>query len=379
MKKSRGLPQFVFVLLGLLGLAMLLLSVGKSDDQAKPAADSYEPSGLRAFAELIKRQGYEPIVDRSSHPAIRPGDVVITFRAPEALTVGDQEPESDPEAKVYSRVRDSVKRGATLIETSLPKDFNSASKSLVGAKPTVVKSVATGEQLNVIGFTGDSRAVVEGTTLWRTTTGQQDPVVTVSSIESGKIVELSNGIALTNRFIDKADNARLAMSAIQLVSKNGGRVIFAEAAWSGAVDKGFFAAMGNWALMGYYQALLILLLVLAIAGKRFGFPDETRVKSSGARSLTDAVSFVMRRGKHAKLALQAAEERLNRDVRLALRLPVDASEQEVDRLIPEDLKLSLKSIRVALNEKSLNSERAVQLVISAQDQLGEFARSRQPR
>ncbi|MFQ3676314.1 MAG: hypothetical protein SNJ74_00005, partial [Fimbriimonadaceae bacterium] len=64
--ESRGLPRFVWVFVALLAIAAGLVGLGQRESTTRPVSDSFAPSGLRAFAELLAQNGFEVSVVRSA-------------------------------------------------------------------------------------------------------------------------------------------------------------------------------------------------------------------------------------------------------------------------------------------------------------------------
>ena len=153
--RKRSLPQYVYVLLGLLVLAMVILNLGQPDTSMRPAADSYDPAGPRAFAELLQRNGFSVVVERSKTPKLRSDDVVFSFLAAKRGSIfGDSSNVQDPKAaeadKIYERVLNFAKTGGTVVAIRLPEEFNSASNNVSVANPKVVTNLITGKNYKVL-------------------------------------------------------------------------------------------------------------------------------------------------------------------------------------------------------------------------------------
>lgn len=371
----------MYGLLGLILLACALLTVGQSDNAMSPAADSYEPAGTRAFAELLAKQGYKTITDRSRKPEIRPGDLVIAFHKTEADGLefvsrgASNKPQETPEEAVYKRVIASTKGGANVLVAELPVDFGKVSQQITGSEPQRFSNTLSGEVLSIL--TDEGTSLEPEVPVWVPPSNSANALVQVDASASGTIAFVRSPVPFTNRFIDRADNARFALSMVKMLAHPGARIIFAEACWSNAVDKGLFATIGQWALLGYYQVLFVLALVIITANIRFGFPDELRVEKRGTRALVDAVGFTLRRGRRTQTAVSVAADRLERSIRSTLRLPADASAQEVDRFTSDDLKEALRSLRLASAEHRVASSAALSLIVSAQERFDEWVTSRQ--
>ena len=377
-KKVSGLPSIAYTLVGLLLLSAILLSIGHTDDSTQPAADSYTPSGMRAFAELLQREGYRVEIDQSSRPGAGPGDTVIGF-----TLEGSGSAISAKVDKTREYIDALEAKGANLIIATLPGDFQKASRAIIDRPPVPITNVITGEKLQVTAAISDDEQPetkkksgakedsAQDASIWLWDADKPGDLFSVSlgRVKRGTEIEFDNGLFLTNRFIDKHDNAALAISVIHAIASPGSKLLFAEGTWAPPTEKGLFATIGTWAAAGYYQSLFLLAVIMFSLGFRFGLPDEVKRTQRGARELLDAVAFTFRRGKHATAALKSVNDRIDREIRSMLRLAIDASRQERDRFLPDEFRETLQQMEVAANEPHLTTDQAMQLVRRAQNQM----------
>lgn len=374
MKQKAGLPTIVYTLVGLLALAAMVLSLGNNEDRSEPAADSFSPSGTRAFAELLQRNGYRVDIDRTSSPVATAGDLLIGF------SIDSEEGPKTSSVRTRARIDDLVDKGTSFLSINLQPDFRKASRALMGSPPLKIQNLISGENLSIASCTNSTpnsayTAGASRQTLWQSVDGETF-LLDFFSRKNGKVIEASDGMFVTNRFIDKNDNASLAVAMVNAVAKPGSRIVFGEGTWNDVQDKGLFATIGGWAVAGYYQTLFLIGVIIFSLGFRFGLPEEMRPRQRGTRDLLDAVSFTFRRGKHARTALMFVQSRFDRDIRSILRLSSDASVQERDRFLTDDFKMTLKQIDAAIDDSKLNTPRALELVAQAQRHLDELKNSR---
>jgi hypothetical protein len=58
----------------------LLLQLADYGNKAYPSAYSFMPSGTSAYAELLRRLGYEVEISRSPHPKLDPKDIAVMYQ-----------------------------------------------------------------------------------------------------------------------------------------------------------------------------------------------------------------------------------------------------------------------------------------------------------
>ena len=77
MRKRSSLWLVGFVLLGVLALSVMVILLGGRESQSMPSADSYNPSGTAAMAELLRREGFNVEVDSYKRPRLKENDTAI--------------------------------------------------------------------------------------------------------------------------------------------------------------------------------------------------------------------------------------------------------------------------------------------------------------
>lgn len=377
----KGQPKVLVVLLGLLIAAAAVLLGGETDDRAAPSAESYSPSGLRAFVELLKANGYHPVVDRNRKPAIGPNDIVVSFDVVrrDALTSKTADDEESEAFATNDWISDRVEEGAFWVTSSFQSDFSKSSRRALDGTPVDARSTGSAARLKVIldpdadDSSADDWDSPDLTPIWTT---DVFPIASTWTYGDGRVIECRDGLPFSNRFVEKADDARLVMSLIRAANRPGAKVVFAEATWSQADDRGLFATIGGWASAAYYQAMFWFVVLLLCMGIRFGYPDEVRATQRGSRELLDAVAFFSRRAKHANLALAAAHGKFDRDIRNVLRIPLDASIQERDRTLTTELITALRQMDIGSRQEKLSNDQAMGLIDEAKRAFSAWVASR---
>ncbi|AIE88126.1 DUF4350 domain-containing protein [Fimbriimonas ginsengisoli] len=380
MKRLRSLPSFVWVLLGLLAISSSILSLGQRDDTAKPSADSYSPSGTAALAELLKRNGYDVRIDRHPRPRLASNDVAVTFSMTyQGPTIG--ETDTTFRHEVFKQIR----AGGRAVVFSIPANFRSESQALLASTPQKVTIRGRPGSLSMLVSSNlsdefDDWAAsnkVPNIGLWDTSEG---PLVRAYQIGKGRVLYAKSGSFVTNRFLDRGDDARAALALIGTIARPGDHLVFAQASFGDVDNPGLMESIGAWAYAGWQQILFLGVVVVYTLGKRFGIPEETRPPQRGARDLLEALTYTYHRGKQTKAAMAAALERTNNEISSALRLPRDAVRADRDRHLPESLAVALTRLQAASEmEARTPPERALELIVKARKETDLFLGARRGR
>ncbi len=374
MIRKRGLPSIVWILLGLLAVSALVMALGNHDLDTNPSTAYYGPSGSAALRELLDREGIPTKVDLRSQPELGAHDIVVCFVIPQNRT-----DESSDEDKIEKAIDDHLKSGGRVVGFGIPSNFAGASKSALKLGETRVENSMFGTKYKLLGaqpiedtwlsdYIDDENTVAVG--LWSTLDKKQ--CVWLTQVGKGKLMYTDFGLVATNRYLDRSDNAAFVDSLIQSLYRPGDRVVFTEASFGNAVNPGLLETIGAWALAAWRQLLLIFAVIVYSLGKRFGFPSETRSVQRGDRDLVDAIGRTMLRGKNTNAALASAHHRLDRRLRQDLRLPADASEGELYRLIPENVRKDLHDVDVAQYQDDVRPKQALQLIQKAEASVDVF-------
>ncbi len=360
----------------------MLMSLGEQDTQVAPQVDSYSPSGISAFAEILKRQGFPIVVDQQPTYRANPNDVVINFvrKNSDDILMATQDAEDHFQTFFWS----SIAKGATGIVVPLDLDYLKASQTASRNQPDTVKDTLTGEVFKVSRSRPadvemdepDGPATSVSFTIW---TSKDQPFLKAHRVNNGTALVVRDGIGMTNRFIDHHDNARAFVSIVSMYLKPGGRVIFAEASFGNIHERGLLETIGPWANAAWQQLLFFGVVVVLTLGIRFGYAEESRRKQRGARELLEGLSDTFRRAKATDLALGTAWKRADSDLRLMLKLPKDASRAERDRHLPPSLQTALGRLEASMSMEQVSPDQALELIKRSQIEMDAFVGSHRLR
>lgn len=379
------LPKFGFALVAILIVSAILISLGQRESKAKPSANSYNPSGLHAFMELLHKNGIRTRVDRLQKPRLDSKDLVIAAY----IEAGPSAFGSSPIKDIEQALEGHIAKGGRVLVLPFEEDFRARSFTAVKAA-TPIRSWSGDETLQV-----SSAPLTFGTSpqflptgyadYWAWTKKDESPFVVMEQMGDGILARASDGLFATNRFLDRADNAQLALRLVKGLLPEGGRVVFTEASLGDGIVPTLASTLGPWAVGIWMQLTVLFLVVIFTLGIRFGLPAVERRKQAGQREMIDAIADVYVRAKSTAVALDIAYQEADYRIRRGLKLPAHVSIQERDRLIPESLAALLARIdqmrkpQVEVDAKgrqkvyySLNPNEALSLIQKLDAQLQEF-------
>jgi hypothetical protein len=347
------MPAIVWALVGLLGLASILLSLGQRELFARPAADSFAPSGASALAELLKRD-HSVTIDRRPRPQLNPSDVAVAFTSVEPNPTS-----KDDFGTIEESLREHAERGGRLLLLNIPSQFQDASRTLLREEPVEVTDEGRNRRFRVhanLNLAGGAGVDVlqhgdPSVSLWSTDGGD---FLRAARVGKGTVVIVTDATAFTNRFLDRADDAAAAVATVALVAPKGSRLVFTEAAFGNVHQPGLMETLGAWAVAGWYQLLFFGLVVVYTLGRRFGFPEVERTPQRGTRELLDALADTYYRGRHSRIALRTALSAVDAEVRSALRMPRDEELSARDERLSPELRRALAEAYGALTVDKLH-------------------------
>jgi hypothetical protein len=350
---KRVIPNSAWVLLGLLAVAAFGLSLGRPEVMATPAADSFMPSGTRAFAELLKAQGYEVSISRSTLPRLRPDDVALAYFRWATPKLTDEN-----ESPTVSRLLEHVGEGGTLVAMPFNPDYR---RSTFGAREARsvrqvfprrdrTLEVHYDPEIERTAAFGLRPALEPALDLWQSPEGE--PISQLFPYREGRILVVRDGLMATNRFIDQGENARFLLDHVARVAPSGSRIVLTEATFGRADSPSLTAAIGPWAQGAWWQILFLFVVIVYTLGKRFGLPDEHRRRQQGQRELAEAISDTYDRARMTGPALEAVLEDALWRLRRGLKIPQDTPEESFAWQLPETLQSALHNVRHAAEMKA---------------------------
>ncbi|MBX3095479.1 MAG: hypothetical protein KF812_01325 [Fimbriimonadaceae bacterium] len=300
---------------GALLIIGLLLSVGQSQNSSYPVTDDYGPEGLAVFTELLKSSGREVVAARDAKVKAKPGDVLfVPRRQDQAEPRKGSDSSKNPDARYLQSVRGFVESGGMVVFVTFdsertPYEGEATLESSWGESYEVTPFQEAYDTDEVLLRPYDRSIPVLGSE-------NSDISARLVQIKQGRALYVRDGSFLTNRNIDKAQNAALAMDIVS-VSAPSGRLVFAENLIVGAEEKGLLATLGNWAVAARWQVLLLVAVMITATSVIFGPPrgESSRIRSS--RDLVDAVADVLKRGrKYYEIAFREREDARKRILRV---------------------------------------------------------------
>lgn len=339
-----GLPSVVWALLGLLVAASVLFLFARDDTTSLPAAESTLPSGTAAFAELLRRDGFQVEIEPYKRPQLPKDALVIAFHVevPDFFRAMSEEgPAPDP---AVVALEDWVEAGGTLIGIEVPRDFTKATKGARAMKVVRDLQDETNPVVVTNGPTPPPSFPIEATepmAVWSERI--QGEIASVGDLGKGMLVTVNDGLGVTNRFIDKESNAQFYLDLVRTYAPASKRVVFAEGLLPSQRERGLLQDIGPYASAAWWQFVLLSVVVVFTLGKRFGLPEIERKKERGVRELVDAVASTMERGRQFPLALDLIARDVDLRVRRLVTLDNKASKQDRNRLIPPDLTAALNA------------------------------------
>jgi hypothetical protein len=355
-----AVPRFATALLAILILAALLLSLGQRETEAHPSASSYNPSGLHALQELLQRNGVPTVVDRLNQPMLKPNDLVIAAYIESGPDIFGRKPLEEIEKSLKS----FMQNGGRVLVIPFDPDFRQRSYEAVKATiPVVNPSSNDTLQVNTsaptFGRLSTSGESVSSSMATFLTLDYQDfhyspwllraknsgePFAVLMVNGKGILARTTDGLFATNRFLDRADNADLALRMISGLVPEGGRVVFTEASLGKGIENSLVNTLGPWATGGYIQALALFLVVVLTLGTRFGLPEIEKRKQAGQREMIDAIADVYRRAKSTAVALDSAYVEADLRIRRGLKIPANATESQRNELLPPELLRTMNEV-----------------------------------
>ena len=285
-------------LVALLALAYALVTFAAPGTDVRPAPDDRNFGGLSLLAQALRDAGYRVAVDSSSKPKLGKDVVAI---APVRKTRGQ------PLETPVSVVR-HVKSGGRAFVIAVPDTLQPVGRTVEvtdakGAKAKVDQTMP--EDLPT------PKAQLASAAIWY---GDESLPATLAQVGSGRLVRVDEGALATNRFLGRADNARVVLSSLAKVARKGDRVVFLAMGYGEAEDLGPIEAVGPWAVAVLWQSLGVLALYGVARGVRFGLPTPEVRQHRGARELLNVLAAQYRRGRRTDAPLLAAARERPDDV-----------------------------------------------------------------
>jgi hypothetical protein len=348
--KSKQLQSIGVGLSLVLSLSVIGMLIAKNERQTMPSMTSSKPSGLRLFSQLLERNGVPMKLERTLSPVFQPNDLVVVARIP-----GDRET-----SEVFQKAMvKHLDEGGNILEIRMDDGFNDS--SIAAANPVKVRSLLDREAepflvnlpnpsdslVNVeeMSLIDNQSSVKQG--LYEAIENAGSPVSSVRRQSKGYIWSFHNALPVSNRFLDKHDNAAFVMDHVRRMKKPGARVVFAEAGIGNVTQETILSLIGPWARATGWQVALLFGVVIFSLGVPFGVVRGKSVYQRGSRDVVHAVGQLLRRGRNIGYANQQIFEATRRRLFKKYGLHPGSPDSDIRKRAPENvadafLRLSLK-------------------------------------
>lgn len=327
-QNRRLIPRTVVWTVGALIVLMLagstLLVFGQEGPDAYPSALNTKPSGLAAFYNLLRADGYDVVIDRDERPKLEGAGLVVEVRqeAPKIDWSGIVQGLEDEEPTITKSLRTFSEGGGKILSLMMPADFSEASRA------------ATRKEVTLKGRKFAVSSLPDAGESFLTTEAGKPPVV---------VAEV--GLGVTNRFLGKEDNAAFYLSLFRGLAKPGSKVVFAEASFGNVQNRTLVDEFGSWAGIAIWQALLALGVGLFAIGRRFGLPVPDRFNERGTSELVASMGSALHRSKRYDQALMILLDDAYDRMRRSLNAPLGTDAAELTKQAPAPLAESIVRIR----------------------------------
>ena len=341
-----GFSFTIWGLAGVLVVSLAVLFISRSESQSFPSTTNVKPSGVAAFAELLRRDGFDVSLNREQKPKLEPDDLVIFVTLPYDPFAAFQEvlEELESEEEPYASPTEEalaihVLLGGRVLQVFMEKGFAEASKSAKNSL-TVTSKIAGSDvyQVNARPYSDPSTTLPIAEAAYR---GWSYPgaILTLHyPVEDGAVVTIADGIGMTNRFLGENDNAAFYLHLVRQMAGDGRRVVFVEAGIGNFDKTTVYTMLGSWSTAARWQVLLLLAVIIFTFGVRFGLPDRRRRVQRGSRELVEAVATAMRRGKKSGTALNLLLQEVDERIRKATGTPAGSDRLKLLQGVPADLR-----------------------------------------
>ena len=326
--KSRGLRKWAvgtgaWILAGVLIVTIALIFTAREDRQGFPSMTNTRGSGYAAFAELLRRDGYEVRLERSVRPKYAKGDLVIAvtrpIEAPEAIVEFEEAIQEETLVDNHGEaVLAHLESGGRVLEVLNDSAFEHESDLVKEATRTVTSASAPDKAytLSIPGGEWEDTTFGAGEAGYTSWYAGDSPFVDYRRVGDGLLATVSEGLPITNRYLDKDDNAEFYLQLVRGLAPSGSTVVFDEAGIGNAETPTVANTLGGWAVAVRWQALVLFAVMIYTYARRFGLPETERRTVRGSRELFDAIADVLRRTRNTGLALDnlliECDERIRR-------------------------------------------------------------------
>lgn len=309
-----------------LAIAATSLLLGRSETAAVPSPSNTLPSGLAAFAELLRRDGYLIVTDSMEVPRLSSSDLAI---APILAGKGLLGESTELPKRTISALESHLQNGGRVMTLMVDTDFEKASKE---SAPRHIQLDPHSERLLTVDFTRVKDSTVtfsDEKNPYKIISETGEELVTLDSSKSGFWVHCHGAIGLSNRFFARSDNAEFYLNLVRMAAPTGTRIVFVQAGYADSQSLGLLGSFGEWAVALQWQVIVIGLVIFYTLGKRFGSLVEPVKVQRGTRQLVDSLADTMKRARMAGFSARLIAKEAMRKKKAQLRLPPSTPDSRI--------------------------------------------------
>jgi hypothetical protein len=366
--------RVAIVLSLLLIFAALLFVFGSGTGNTTPSSVNTRGLGIAAYAELLRKNHIPVEIDRSPVIKLSKNDVLLTIednanfydwfnndKKKEEFKKDGEEFSKQAPSQFETTVTNHLKNGGRIMNLVMPTsraDFqpNNVAQKFTTPNKSETFSIELGADAYLLNPEEQSLQLP----LIQNKTGF---LAYIQEERGGTYLDVSDATFLRNRFIAKADNAKLGIWLARKFLPTGGKIVIAEASVGNQESRTALDEVGKWATAAFWQALFLGFVVVLTFNRRFGVASREITKARGAKELMGAMSLTLQRAKrrdHALLILRSSA--LDR-VRKTLRLSVGLAEHEVISRMHPDAQAAMSTI-IRLQGHAVPAKQAINLAQS---------------
>jgi hypothetical protein len=180
-----------------------------------------------------------------------------------------------------------------------------------------------------------------------TTVGQGTTLAKVVSKDDLKLIQLMDAACITNRHIEKVDNANIVMGLVGMAAKESKDISYVGTFSSNSSEDSLISKLGRPYEAAWNQLMILILVMFITLSIRFGLAPETRAKQRGARELVDGLAWMTRRKRNARWALRAVFDRVLSELERRHRVGREQIVQRPDLYLSSESAMILKDVEAA--------------------------------
>lgn len=380
----------IVILLGILvALGVAVIMAAQVYDPARqPLYLSYgtHPKGVKAFAQLLRKNGYRVQSFRTSFKTLPP----LAGSPPPALVVFPFQADSRAillqralEEENKQRLKEWVASGGNLIVFGWDPRLGELNPGgllgkgryppIGGLKPPsyvgypLLHSAWTTEVQAVEGEDQGVRLQPSSARWVPLIADKKGVVVALRLYGRGKVVEFSEPSIATNEYLRKRQNALLLLNLVSRMVPQGGVVYFDDCGQGDcereASAKGFWRNVPAAGRIAFAHLMLLAIVVMYSVGRRFGLarPSPPRLPALGEH--VEALAELYRSARATHAALEILLEHSIRTLRKRYGLPASATGRQLLQMLPPDLpaKEVVRRAYEALQKDALDEQEALQI------------------